>query len=52
MAFDLEPGHIYDHRQIGQAEKNGDAPKEACLNFGQQCFKWLYFKRLKKTKLS
>ena len=23
---------------------NGDSPKEACLNFGQQCFKCLYFK--------
>ena len=35
-AFDLEQV-IYDHRQVGQAGKNGDAPKEACLNFGQQC---------------
>ena len=29
---------IYDHQQVGQAEKNGVAPKEACLKFGQQCF--------------
>ena len=36
-AFDLEKVS-YDHQQVGQAEKNGDAPKEACLNFGQQCF--------------
>ena len=49
--FDLEQV-IYDHRQVGQAGKNGDAPKEASLNFGQQCFKCLYFKRSKKTKLS
>ena len=24
---------IFDHRQVGQPGKNGDAPKEACLNF-------------------
>ena len=46
-AFDLEQV-IYYHRQVGQAGKNGDAPKEARLNFGQQCIKSLYFKRLKK----
>ena len=31
-AFDLEQV-IDDHRQVGQAGKNGDAPKKACLNF-------------------
>ena len=42
------PATAHDHRQVGQAGKNGDAPKEARLNFGQQCIKSLYFKRLKK----
>ena len=32
--------------------KNSDPPKEACLNFGQQCFKCLYCKRGPKNKLS
>ena len=50
-AFDLEKVS-YDHQQVGQAEKNGDAPKEAFLNLEQQCFKRLYFKRPKKTILS
>ena len=31
--FELEPV-IYDHRQVGQAGKNWDAPKEASFNFG------------------
>ena len=35
---------------VSQPGKNDDAPKEACLNFGQQCFKCLYFNRPKKTK--
>ena len=37
----------YDHRQVGQAGKSGDAPKETWLNFVQS-----YFKRPKRTKLS
>ena len=54
LVFDLEQV-IYDHRQVGKAEKNGDAPKVTCLNFGQQCFICLYFKLPKlpkETKLS
>ena len=31
--------------------KNSDPPKEACLNFGQQCFKCFYFKRGPKNKI-
>ena len=33
-AFDLEQ-NINDHRQVGQAGKNGDAQKMTCLTFGQ-----------------
>jgi len=28
---------VYDHQQVDQAGKNGDAPKEVCHNFKQQC---------------
>ena len=38
-AFDLE------WPPTGWSTWVGDAPKETCLNFRQQCFKWLYFKQ-------
>ena len=31
MAFDLKQD-IYDHRQVGQPGKNGDAPKEVSIS--------------------
>ena len=31
MAFDLKQD-IYDHRQVGQPGKNGDAPKEFSIS--------------------
>ena len=37
--------------RLGWPGKKDDAPKEACLNFGHQCFKCLYFKRPKKTRI-
>ena len=36
-AFDLEQV-ICDHRQVGHAGKNGDAPKEACLEILENSF--------------